>query len=268
MSLPILLMTLVATPWPIASSSQPLEERLTPPAGFQRVATSTASFAGWLRRLPVKPGRPRVRLHNGSDKLNQRAQWLVLDVDTGPRNLQQCADAVMRLFAEWQWAERQTKNICFRYTSGHRIDWARWSKGFRPRVRGRKVRLKRTARPNATYASFRRYLDSIFMYAGTASLSRDLVKVRNPQDIQPGDVFIQGGFPGHAVIVVDVVENAKGQRRFAVAQSFMPAQDIHVLRNASGDGPWYSIQPDDPLATPEWTFDWSDLKRFRRSGCP
>jgi len=37
--------------------------------------------------------------------------------------------------------------------------------------------------------------------------------------------------PGHAVIVVDMAEDAKGQRAFLLAQSYMPAQDIHILKN-------------------------------------
>lgn len=263
-----LVLTVAAVPWLTEPDSQPLSARLPPPPGFKRIQTSSASFAGWLRDLPVKPGQPAVRLFDGRDKPFQGAQWLVLDVDVGERDLQQCADAVMRLYAEWQWSTDRRRRICFRYTSGHRIDWPRWSRGFRPKVRGRRVTLRRRASPDDSYRSFRRYLTSIFTYAGTASLSRDLRPVTDPQDIRPGDVFIKGGFPGHAVLVVDVVHNANQERRFALAQSYMPAQDIHVLRGPDGRGPWYGIHPDRKLETPEWTFSWSDLKRFTDSGCP
>jgi len=94
--------------------------------------------------------------------------------------------------------------------------------------------------------------------------------VRNPAQVRIGDVFIRGGFPGHAVIVVDVAENQQGQRIFLLAQSFMPAQQIHVLRNPTSSlTPWYLAKQHGPLATPEWLFDYRDLKRFVRiSACP
>ncbi len=55
-------------------------------------------------------------------------------------------------------------------------------------------------------------------------------------------MFIKGGFPGHAVLVADVAENATtGEKRFLLVQSYMPAQQMHVLKNpAAADGsPWY-----------------------------
>lgn len=47
---------------------------------------------------------------------------------------------------------------------------------------------------------------------GTASLNKELIPVANPKAMDVGDVFIQGGFPGHAVLIVDLAENAKGDR--------------------------------------------------------
>ena len=50
--------------------------------------------------------------------------------------------------------------------------------------------------------------------------------------LQPGDVFIKGGSPGHAVIVVDVaIYTQTGKKVFLLAQSYMPAQQIHILVN-------------------------------------
>lgn len=268
MSFPSLLALLATTlPWPTGPAARPLSERLPPPEGFERVAVEEASFGAFLRQLPVKPGQPEVHLFDGKKKRYQEAQWLVLDVDVGKRDLQQCADAVMRLFAEWQWSAGKKDQICFRFTSGHRVPWSKWQEGHRPRVRGNDVALVRSGKVDGGYRSFREYLDSIFTYAGTHSLKRDLAKVELAA-IRPGDVFIQGGFPGHAVVVVDVVENEKGDRMFALAQSYMPAQEIHVLRNPAGSGPWYAAKKSGKLETPEWTFEWSDLMRFGASGCP
>ena len=48
-------------------------------------------------------------------------------------------------------------------------------------------------------------------------------------------------------------------------QSYMPAQDIHVLKNpASADGsPWYSTTFGATLVTPEWQFSRSQLRRWK-----
>ncbi len=259
----VLTILLAAPPWPVAPEARPLAERLAPPEGFVRLPVEEGSFGGWLRALPVKPGRPDVRLFDGRRKGNQEAQWLVLDVDVGSRDLQQCADAVMRLFAEWQWASGGKDRICFRFSSGHPSAWSAWAKGRRLRVRGSRVESVEGARPDRSYRGFRSYLESVFTYAGTFSLARDLTKVSDPSLILPGDVFIHGGFPGHAVVVVDVVANAKGERMFAVAQSYMPAQDIHVLKNPAGSGPWYAAKRAGELKTPEWTFDYADSRALR-----
>ena len=76
-------------------------------------------------------------------------------------------------------------------------------------------------------------------------------------------MFVHGGSPGHAVLVVDAACDARGRRMFLLAQSYMPAQDIHVLRNpARADDAWYPALAAGSLRTPEWTFDYRELRRF------
>ena len=76
------------------------------PAGYHRITADKGSFAAWLRAIPLKKDRT-VYLYDGSPKLNQDAQFAVLDVSVGHKDLQQCADAVMRLhFAQWAAARK------------------------------------------------------------------------------------------------------------------------------------------------------------------
>lgn len=132
---------------------------------------------------------------------------------------------------------------------------------------GNEVTWARSAAPDEGYRSFRRYLDTVFAYAGSASLERDLMPVNDPSRPRAGDVFVRGGYPGHAVLVVDVARDAIGQRAFLLAQSFMPAQDIHVLRSPGELDPWYLARSAGPLQTPEWLFDHTDLRRFPALEC-
>ena len=246
-----------------AAAGETLARRIVPPPGFTRVEAPAGSFAAWLRGLPLKPAGTRVKLFNGGDKWRQDVHVAVVDIDVGDRDLQQCADAIMRLRAEWLFASGRAAEIAFDYTGGGRVSFARWAKGERPSQDGRRWMSRAPA--DTSYASLRRYLTAVFAYAGTASLERELLPV-SPDGMRIGDVFIKGGFPGHAVLVADMVESrATGERRFLLLQSYMPAQDIHVLKNPrDGSGsPWYPARIEGDLATPEWTFPPGSLRRWR-----
>jgi hypothetical protein len=247
------------------AAADTLEARLAPPAGFERVPVEPGSFGEWLRGLPMKPEGAPVRLFNGLPRFWSSSNYAVIDIDTGAKDLQQCADAIMRLRAEWLFSLGRKDEIGFDYTNGARVDFARWSQGLRPRENGRKVNWSKRGKPDAGYTSFRKYLEQVFSYAGTYSLARELKPVRTG-GMAVGDVFIQGGFPGHAVLVADMVESrATGERRILLVQSYMPAQDMHVLKNeAAGGSPWYPADFGDELWTPDWgkPFTAADLKRW------
>jgi len=233
--------------------------------GFQRVVVEPNSFAAWLRKLPLKTDNNQVYLYNGTLKGNQNVHYRVIDMDVGHRDLQQCADAVIRLRAEYLLSQKAYQQIAFNFTSGDRAVFLQWVEGYRPVVNGNTVTWKRSARRDESYENFRKYLETVFTYAGSYSLSRELESVQNMDDIRIGDVFIQGGFPGHAILVVDMAISAKtGQTAIMLAQSYMPAQEMHVLLNVKSfwKNPWYIVRETDRLYTPEWTFDWTDLKRF------
>jgi hypothetical protein len=132
-------------------------------------------------------------------------------------------------------------------------------------VKGNNVKWVKKKSKDYSYGNFRRYLRTVFMYAGTYSLSKELKRRIRAKDMRIGDVFIKGGFPGHAVLVVDMARNRDtGKKVFLLAQSFMPAQDVHVLRNLNNRNlsPWYDLDFGKTLATPEWNFDIGSLKYF------
>lgn len=234
------------------------------PIGYERTKSIKNSFAAWLQHLPIKTTDNIVYLYDGNKKRNQNAQFKVVNIDVGDKDLQQCADAVMRLRAEYLFASNQQTKIKFNYTNGVSIPFSKWSSGYFPKLQGNKV-VWVAAQNNSSYASFKKYINNIFTYAGTSSLSKELQSIEL-KDIQIGDVFIYGGFPGHAVIVVDVAINkTTGDKCFMIAQSYMPAQNIHVLKNPKNVdlSPWYSVSAcKNQIITPEWTFETDQLKRF------
>lgn len=237
--------------------------RFVPPSGAVRANATAGSFAEYLRTLPLKPDGAPVHLFDGRMKGRQDLHAAVIDLSVGDKDLQQCADAVMRLRAEHLFAAGKGDAVAFNFTSGFRAEWKRWKAGERIVVKGNACSWVKSAGPDASHAQLLKYLTTVFTYAGTLSLEKELADA-SEGPLQPGDVFIQGGSPGHAVIVVDVARTADGRTLFLLAQSYMPAQEIHILRNP-GDpagGAWYEWQAGTELRTPEWTFAWSDRKSW------
>jgi len=245
------------------TAKEMLVNRIATNQGYQRISLEKNTFPDWLRHLPLKPGRPEVMLFNQQPKQNQTAHVAVIRIDTGKEDLQQCADAVIRLKAEYHYAKGEDNQIHFKFTSGDNARFSKWIEGYRPSINGTIVTWDKSAPEERSYKNFRAYLKKVFMYAGTSSLSKELQSVPLIE-MQPGDVFIQGGFPGHAVLVVDMSINPQtGEKQFLLAQSYMPAQDIHVLNNPLSTTPWYPLSFGNQLSTPEWEFQVTDLKRFR-----
>lgn len=211
------------------------------PAGYVRIPVDSNSFAAWLRTVALKENKT-VYLFNGTPKTNQLAQFAVLDISVANKDLQQCADAVMRLRAEYLFAAKKYDAIIF--TDNDNTQYV--------------------FHQPYTKENFTQYLERVFGMCGSASLAKQLKPVTNFSMIEPGDVLIRGGFPGHAEIVMDVAANAAGKKIFMLAQSYMPAQDIHVLVNPTSESlsPWYEVNDDKKIITPEYLFDKGELRKW------
>ncbi|WP_291911543.1 DUF4846 domain-containing protein [Chitinophaga sp. CB10] len=244
---------------PLSCFAQTVGTIATPP-GFERMPVAGGSFGQWLRSISLKKSNT-VYLYNGQPKGNQQAQAAVLDVSVGNKDLQQCADAVMRLRAEWLYAQQQYDWIAFRATDGTLLSYAAWQQGCRYRLQGQRLVKICNGEKGNNRAAFQAYLELVFSYAGTSSLQRELVPAAG-KAVWPGDVFIQGGSPGHAVIVMDVITNHRGEYKFMLAQSYMPAQDIHILKNPADGSCWYDANTGGMLRTPEWTFAGNALYKW------
>jgi hypothetical protein len=188
----------------------------------------------------------------------------VVAIDVGKADLQQCADAVIRLHAEWQWSQGR-RDISYQAGSGSAMPLSRWVRGERPVGRKQSIAWepRRTkAGEKNDHASFRAYLDHVFMWANTGSLSTQAAKVAL-SDLRPGDFVVKPGGPGHSVMVLDLAVAPDGRRVALLGQSFMPAQRFHVLR-PGGRSAWFTIDPEAPgITTPFWpTFQWSTLRRL------
>lgn len=240
-----------------------LNTRFQPPAGFARPIHDQGTFGHWLGAVKVLAEGTPVKLYNGALKYRQDVHEAVLDISVGNKDLQQCADAVMRLRAEYLFAEERFTEIHFNFTNGFKAEFSRWANGERIQVRGNECLWKGDGSTKKDHANLESFMEKVFTYAGTLSLSKEL-KPAAVTRVEPGDVFIHGGSPGHAVIVMDVARHPDGRQAFLIAQSYMPAQQIHVLKNTRRPelGAWFILDDGDRFYTPEWTFDWSERKRW------
>jgi hypothetical protein len=249
----------------IDTEGKTIAERFPPPAGFKRTVFPEGSFQAWLQALPLKDGCPRIRLYNGSELAYRDWHCAIVDMDIGDRDLQQCADTIIRLRAEYLWKMKRYNDLHFNFTSGDVSGWLKWRDGFRPSVRGNKVKFVKTAKYDESYSNFRRWMENVFYYAGTISISRDFPKLKDAAAIRPGDFFVEAGSPGHAVIIVDVAVNeTTGGKIMLLAQGFMPAQEMHILKNPGSDdlSPWYLVNFGPVLETPQWNFNAEHLRRM------
>jgi Domain of unknown function (4846) len=210
------------------------------PSGYARIHFDPTSFPAWLRSIRLRNDR-RVFLYNGELKTNQSAQFAVLDIPVGQKDLQQCADAIMRLRAQYLLDNKKFTEISFADNSGRKYDYATF--------------------PGL---AFEKYLEKVFSCCGTISLEKQLKRVTDFYQMQPGDILIKGGSPGHAIIVVDMAVNRDGKKIYLLAQSFMPAQDIHILKNPENKelNPWYALDANSLIYTPEWVFEPKHLRRW------
>ncbi len=247
----------------INPTGKTVEERFSPPDGYKRKNYSSGCFEYYLKTLPLKPTGEKVHTYDGSIKQPDNVYDAVINVDVGDKDLQQCADAIMRLRAEYLFAAERFDEIHFNFTNGNKAEYEKYAAGYRflPKTNS----WVKTAKEDHSYKAFKDYLELVFTYAGSLSLSREMKSI-DVEDMEPGDVFIKGGSPGHAVIVIDVVEDHKKDAKFfMLAQSYMPAQEIHILKNNPTDkiSPWYSTDFGPFLKTPEWTFTRAQLMRFK-----
>ena len=240
-----------------------IEERYPTPTNYRRVEVATNSFGEFLRAQKLKAYGKKVIYFNGREKKSNGVYDSVFDVDIGDRDLHQCADAIMLLRGEYLYSHGLYDELSFNFVSGFKAEYKKWVEGYRIKVDGNNVSYYKATDQSDSYESFRKYMDMVMAYAGTLSLEQELESV-DIDDMEIGDVFIIGGSPGHAIIIVDMAVNLDGEKVFLLAQSYMPAQQTQILVNPMDKdiSPWYSLKDKEKLITPEWNFELGDLKRF------
>lgn len=240
-----------------------LQERVAPPLGYERTEEKGDSLTTFLRRYPLKKAGKPVLLYNGEEKANQSAHVAVFKLPLEKEDLQQCADSVMRVYAEYFWNTGRKERISFRFVDGFQAEYSKWRSGYRIRTGESRSSWVPGGARDDSYENFKKYLRMVFAYAGTLSMEQESKKIKL-SEAATGDIFLYAGSPGHVVMVVDVCRSSDGKKAFLLGQGFMPAQEFHLLKNPlHEDDPWYYLEEVSyPLQTPEYSFEKGSLRRL------
>ncbi len=240
-----------------------LESRFKTPPGYTRVKEAPGSFGAWLRTLPLAAKGTPVKSYKGNVVYPADEKYVaaVIAIDVGKTDLQQSPDFVVRLDAEWRWSTGD-RTMSYVGATGLDMPLSRYAKGQRILAMGGNVFWAPRAKPGTMdHALLREYLDSVFTWANSTSLSKQGTQI-DAADIRPGDFFVHQGKPGHVVLVLDIAEKPSGAKLALLGQALDPAENVHVLRPGIGTA-WFSLHPGLPLLTPHTAeFPWDGLRRL------
>lgn len=227
----------------IHKNGNTVKTRFSAPKNYKWIEEKPNSFGEFLVNFPLKKYGAQIHRFDGNPIATQSLHEAIYDIDTGEKDLQQCADSVIRLYAEYLWKQDRKDEIAFHFTNGDLVKWTDYRDGYRAFVMGNSVDYRKTASYDNSYQNFRNYLDLIYNYAGTISLTAETKAVNSTKNLKTGDILITPGSPGHVVFIAGSCENKNGEKLFLLSEGFTPAQSIHLLKNPFEENisPWYRL---------------------------
>ena len=263
----ILLYSVLLAPQPGKKSNsyqQPKAERTrnsisTVDARIHPLSYPPDSWPYFLQHMPAE-NKPILDFM-GNQISNQEKHFAILSYDVGTADLQQCADALMRLRAEYLFSQKKYARIGFHFNSGIYYSWADYLKGMRPGFKERKQILSHTSSSSEmSHSSLRKWLDIVYAYANTVSLCKEL---KNTDRLETGTVIIFPGNPGHCCMIIDEAVTDKTDTVYKMAEGYMPAQSIYILSNPYEPewNPWYHLGKGE-INTASCSFRSYFLKKF------
>ncbi len=240
-----------------------LQSRFALPEGYRRISYPEGSFGNFVRNYTMKPDGSPVLLWTKKPKGNQEDHAAVFDMMVEEEiDVQQCADSVMRIYAEYFRASGQYDRIRFHFADGFLCDYSTYMQGYRVKVNGSQVTWVHSQPAEDSDRVFNEYMKIVSAYASTLSMEGESAEA-DIHEIQIGDVFLKAGSPGHVVMAADVCEK-DGKRAFLLAQGYMPAQEFHIIKNPLHENdPWYyEEEVQYPFRTQAYTFPGGSFRRM------
>lgn len=219
--------------------------RFKVPDGWERVVVEPDSFAQYLRDLPLLEDGATLYFHDGKP-CDIPAHAAVINKDM-PKKFEQCADTVIHIYSDYLYKTKQYDKLRFTFNNGFVCDFLHFTQGYRPNSNLDGWETSSDYWNGTDERVYKVYLEYVFLYANTASLFEYDTKKSNPNNVEIGDMFIVPGFPGHVVMICDVIKHkVTGEQRFMTLQGSMPAVQAHVMMNALEPelSPWQNTRYD------------------------
>lgn len=191
------------------------------PSGYESFSYETGSFSRFVQTLPLKDSN-KILNHKGKRVSSFYNIFCVIDMPLlFSADLEQCADYAMRLWAEYYKDRGNLKSLyLFNYD-------------------GSKSLFGKAG------VSYEKFLFKRFNYSNSYSLKAGGKRVAE-SELRPGDIIVQNetGGIGHVSIIFNICRNEQGEKLYLIGYSFMPAQEIHIEKAASGYGKagWFTLE--------------------------
>ena len=247
-----------------------IEGRYKTPKGYKRLRAGKNTFTEFIRSEKLKPYGEKSIYFNGKEKKSEGVYDSVFDVDLEGKNILHCADSCYKFRSDYLYSIGRYDKMKFHFVGKGIADFEKYSKGYRVDPETGEYFLMGEASTDKNV--YKEFIDMVYIYSSTISLVEDTQKVPI-DDMKIGDIFLRDGTPGskrvgHAITIIDMAENDRGEKIFMLAQSYMPAQQPQVLVNKNNKkiGPWYSLEEVKDagrLSTPQWTFELDEMARFK-----
>jgi len=234
------------------------------PEGYKRISVKEKSFADWIRQLPLKPRHSAVLDYKGRIFKNENDTTVaaVIDWKVKGRRLEQCMDILVRFYAEFLWENQIHEKLTLPLPGRQSIKWSDWKNGFRPKFSGINVKQLKIEKLNSSKKNYNKYLNLVFAESHTQQFYYAYPTIKR-EDVQIGDFVIKKGAKGHAVMIVDIAKNAKGDLIALIGQGDTPACEFYLL-NYKKENPWFLLDFSNELIPLPINkkMSWDGLRRF------
>ena len=191
-----------------------LLELLSIPPGWQRVPVEPGSFGAYIQSLPFETTDTTYFWDGRTGIYHSVAAVHHLTHFT---ENQQCADIIMRYYSQYR--KEKGLPVTWHHVNGTVKKW--------------------------DGSNFNGYMNNIYAYSNTYSLYQYDSHAVTLAEMKAGDILIIPGFPGHTVIIADVIKK-DDRLKIAVVEGFTPAVQPFLYRNNHevflewNDGVWVS----------------------------
>lgn len=222
-----------------------IEHEFTLPEGFSYPADNKLSeYAAWIAHFPIWHKTKQIGSWEGGTAMPYDSVSRVIHLPwRGPAYTD--IGFMVRVPFEYYITKGMENKMIYQPTTGDSCSYPQYLKSkLVYNSRGAVVWQPAPERPAST-EEFYKFLYQCQTNTTYAGLIRNCEKVA-PADVRPGDMFIahdQNGRTGVVYLMLNMIENKSGEKRYAAATGCKNACDFHIaLLNNDRNAPWVPIK--------------------------